>query len=272
MSIVYPLTTYGQQLTDDRHIPQYGNPGVGYNVFWRRLVLVLVGITAATIVQLFPRPPSATRHISHSLSNTLRSLSDHYALLLTCWGHPEHRETGQIAEQISIDLAEVLTTLTGPIALLRFEFSSSRFDSQTLHQVQSLCHELNQNLGRLLFLSGSLPLNLQTRFAHSFGILDHRQIGDAMAVLGVVEQALKTGDALPEVLPTPLLKRSYEYWMQRSGEFKLGVDLVRDENYRKYCVAVSSYVRFLGVVDELVLVVKKTLGEVHVVSREVWNV
>lgn len=36
-------------------------------------------------------------------------------------------------------------------------------------------------------------------------------------------------------------------------------------------VAVSAYLRFLGVVDELVLAVKQALGEVHVVSREVWN-
>lgn len=244
---------------------------MGYSVFWRRLVLVLVGVAAATVVQFFPRPPSATRHVCRSLSKTIRSLSDHYALLLTCWGHPEHRETGQIAHQISIDQAEKLISLNGPIGLLRFEFSSSLLDSHTLKQVQSLCHELNQNIGRLLFLSASLPLDLQNRLARIFGILDHKQVGDAMAVLGVIEQSLKTGDPLPEVLPTPLLKRSYEYWLHRPVELRLGVDLIRDENYRKFCVAVSSYVKFLGVVDELVLVVKKALGEVHVVSREVWS-
>lgn len=258
-------------LTISRHNPSYGNPGVGYNVFWRRLVLVLVGIAAATIVQVFPRPPSSTRHISRSLSKIIRTLSDHYALLLTCCGHPDHRKTGRIAQQISLDVAEVLTTLNGPIGLLRFEFSSSSFDSQTLGKVQSLCHELNQNIGRLLFLTSSLPLDLQTRLARTFGVLDHRQVGDTMAVLGVVEQALKTGDALPEVLPTPLVKRAYQYWLRRPEELRLEVDLVRDENYRKFCVAVSAYLRFLGVVDELVLAVKQALGEVHVVSREVWN-
>ena len=258
-------------LIRSRHIPSYGNPGVGYNVFWRRLVLVLVGIAAATVVQLFPRPPSSTRHVSRSLSNTIRTLSDHYALLLTCCGHPDHRETGQIAQQISLDVAEVLATLNGPIGLLRFEFSSSPFDSQTLGRVHSLCQELNQNIGRLLLLTSSLPLDLQTRLARTFGLLDHRQVGDAMAVLGVVEQALKTGDALPEVLPTPLVKRAYEYWLRRPEGVQLGIDLVRDENYRKFCVAVSAYLKFLGVVDELVLVVKQALGEVHVVSREVWK-
>lgn len=272
MSIPPPILLDQRHINAHRHIPSYGNPGIGYNVFWRRLVLVLVGMTAATIVQVFPRPPSATRHVSRSLSKTIRTLSDHYALLLTCWAHPEHRETGQLSEKISLKVAEVLASLNGPIGLLHFEFSSSPFDGQTLKQVQSLCQALNQSLGRLLFLTASLPLDLQTRLAHTFGLLDHRQIGDTMAVLGVIEQALKTGDALPEVLPTPLVKRAYAYWLHRPAEMRLGVDLVRDEKYRKFCVAVSAYLRFLDVVDELVLVMKKTLGETHVVSRELWNV
>ncbi|KAJ5134735.1 hypothetical protein N7526_006100 [Penicillium atrosanguineum] len=250
---------------DDTHIPSYGNPGWGYSVFWRRLVLVLVGSAAAMIVQVFPRPPSATRHICKSLSNALRGLSDHYALLLSCWGQPDRNE-GMVAEQLALDVAETLSALDGPVALLRLEFSSSHFDSDRLAQVKSLCQELNQHLGRLLYLSASLPEELQLRLARQAGLLDHRNIGDVMAVLGVVEQALKTGDPLPEVLPTPLLKRCFEYWRSHQIEIILSKDLIRDESYRKFCVAVSSYLKFLGAVDDLVLVMKGTLGEAHIVS------
>lgn len=252
---------------DDTHIPQYGNPGVGYNVFWRRLVLVLIGIAAASIVQVFPRPPSASRHICKSLSNVIRSLSDHYALLISYWGK-SGSEAGQFAEKISMELAETLTSLEGPIALLRFEFSSSKFDSKSLGQVKLLCQEMNINLGRLLSLSSSLPVDLQDRLARRAGILDDRNIGDIMAVIGVVEQALKTGDALPEVLPTPLLKRCLEFWSSRNVNIDLSTELIRDENYRKFCVAVSSYLKLLTAVDDLVLVMKDVLGEAHVVSRE----
>lgn len=44
--------------------------------------------------------------------------------------------------------------------------------------------------------------------------------------------------------------------------------MVRDEDYRRYCVALGSYVRFLGKIDELVLVIKGVLGEAHLVSKE----
>lgn len=169
-----------------------------------------------------------------------------------------------------MELAETLTTLDGPIALLRFEFSSSPFDSKSLNKVKTLSQTVNMNLGRLLSVSASLPVPLQERLSRGAGVLDHRTIGDIMAVVGVVEQALKTGDALPEVLPTPLSNRCLERWGKRSGEdnFRLNAELIRDEDYRRFCVAVSAYLKFLGAVDELVLVIKEVLGEAHVVSRE----
>ncbi|GFF70690.1 uncharacterized protein C57A7.05 [Aspergillus udagawae] len=250
----------------DTQIPQYGNPGVGYSVFWRRLVLVFVGFAAALIVQIFPRPPSAARHICISLSNTLRRLTDHYALLLSCWARPNNDP--RMAEQLSIEVAERLAALSGPIALLGLEFSSSRFDSASLRQVQSLCQALNQNLGRLLLLSATLPLELQERLSRTSGVLEQRSIADVMAVLGVVAQAIKTGDPLPEVLPTPLTKRCYEYWRrsQLTEVMPLQTDLIREKAYRRYCVAVMAYVKVLAAVDELVMVVKGELGEAHIVQ------
>lgn len=134
--------------------------------------------------------------------------------------------------------------------------------------MKSICQEINWALGRLLFLSVSLPGELQDRLARLVGILDHQNVGDIMAVLSMVEQALKTGSALPEVLPTPLLKQCHEYWQNSSLEIISSRDMTRDENYRKFCVAVSSYLKFLSAVDELVLVVKGTLGESHIINRE----
>lgn len=224
-------------------------------------------MAGATIVQVFPRPPSASRHICKSLSNAIRSLSDHYALLVSYWGQSDSKAE-KSAAKISIQLAKTLASLDGPIALLRLEFSSSPFDSQSLGQVKALCQEMNMNLGRMLSLSASLPVELQDRLARSAGVLDHRNIGDIMAVVGVVEQALKTGDPLPEMLPTPLLKRCLEFWQNRDMDIALSKDLIRDENYRKFCVGVSSYLKLLAAVDDLVLVMKSVLGEAHVVSRQ----
>ena len=250
--------------------PQYGNPGVGYNVFWRRLLLVIIGFAAAVIMQFLPRPPSATRHVCKSLSGAVRALTDHYALLLSCWGKPD-REEGLVAEDLAFNLADNLSALDAPVALLKFEFSGSPFDSAHLAEVKSLCQELNQQLARLLFLSASLPERFQSRLSRHAGMLDHRSIGDIMAVLSVLDQALKTGDPLPEVLPTPLLKRCLDFWSTHQVDTALSKELIRDEQYRRFCVAVSAYLRFLATVDDLVLVMKGTLGESHIVSRELMH-
>lgn len=167
-----------------------------------------------------------------------------------------------------MQLTESLVMLDGPIALLRFEFSSSQFDSESLDLVKRLCHVINLNLRRLLVLSGSLPQNFQENLSRQTGLLDQRIVGEIMAVLGMCEQALKTEDAPPEILPTPLLRRAFEYGSTHAGEFNLTPDLVRDEEYRKFCVALSAYLKFIASIDELVLAVKGVLGEAHIVSKE----
>ncbi|OJJ71952.1 hypothetical protein ASPBRDRAFT_43333 [Aspergillus brasiliensis CBS 101740] len=252
---------------DDTHIPQYGNPGVGYNVFWRRLLLVLVGVAASAIVQLLPRPPSASRHVCKSLSRAMRTLSTHYALLLSVWAQ-NTSEGRKLAEPLALQLAETLVSLDGPIKLLKFEFSSSRFDSASLAKVNSLCRNLNRQLSRLLLLSSSLPQEFQHQLARQTGLLDHRLIGQVMAVMGLCEQALKTGDALPEILPTPLFKLAVDNWSRgrRQEDNVISGEMMRDEGYRRFCVAASAYFGFLITVDEMVLVVKEVLGEAHLVG------
>lgn len=54
----------------------------------------------------------------------------------------------------------------------------------------------------------------------------------------------------------------------RTGAVELSKDLVRDINYRKFCVAVSSYLKFLESVDELVLSLKGVLGEAHIICHQ----
>ena len=78
-------------------------------------------------------------------------------------------------------------------------------------------------------LSVSLPVELQDRLAHLCGILDHRNIGDIMTVLSMVQQAFKTDDALPEVLLTPLLNRCHEYWRNAGPELLQYKDLIRGQ-------------------------------------------
>ncbi|KAL4895284.1 hypothetical protein BDV59DRAFT_191799 [Aspergillus ambiguus] len=258
---------------DDAHIQQYGLPGHGYEAFWKRLVTVLLGFVAAFVVQLFPRPPSTTRHACKTLSNTVRTLSDHYSLLLSHWGRIDHQNPiGAVVEKISLDVAETLMSLDGPISMLRFEISLGPFNQDVLAHMKKLCQDMNLALSRLLILSTSLPPEFQERLIHTAGIRDEHAIGDIMAVLSIVEQALQSGLPLPERLPTPLIRRCYESWHIRRMTVALSKTLIEDENYRRYCVAVSSYLKFLSIIDDMVLALKETLGESHIIDSWEENV
>jgi hypothetical protein len=252
----------------NQHEPQYGSPGLGYQAFWRRLVDVLLGFLAATIVQLFPKPPSATEHVCKTLANTIRTLSDYYALLLSHWSR-ENRDgpIGAAAiEDLTLEVAEVLSSLNGSIALLKADFSAGPFDQAVLRQTQEQCQSMNQALGRLLYLSATLPKEFQQRLVTALGIFNDGAIGNIMAVLAIVEQALRTGSPLPERLPVPLIRTCFESLSYaQHHNIELNTSLVRDENYRRYCVAVSSYLKFLTAIDDLVLSLKETLGERHVI-------
>jgi hypothetical protein len=245
---------------------------LGYVVFWKRLVLVLVGVAAALVVQMFPSPPSAARHVSRTLSTSLRTISNHYAFLLSCWNNPDN-DARAIAEPSTLGLAYSLLDLEGLIKQLAFEFSSSSFTSSNTDQIKDLCLTLNREIGRLLSLSSLLSLEYRVRLTQQCGMLDHGHIGEVMAVLAVCEQALKTGDPLPEILPTPLVKRAFEYRDSANGPvLEFTPEAVRDEDYRRFCVALSAYFKFLWTVDELVIVVKGAVGESHLVSPEVVDV
>lgn len=258
---------------DDTHIPSYGNPGVGYSVFWRRTLLILIGFTASAIVTFLPCPPSAARHYCKVLSDTLRSSKDLYALLLSSWAHP-YKDLGPTAEKATITIAETLSSIAGPIELIHFEISSSNFDGDTLHKVVELCTTTDYSLSQLFMYGGDMSEELKFRFAHLTGALDHGFVGDFMAVLSLIEQALKSGDPLPVLLPTPLLGRSLRYITVPSGEDVLTLDLVRSEAFRKYCAVLSAFVGMLGAIDELVLVVKDAVGEAHDVPawhKDLWR-
>lgn len=187
---------------DDAHTTRYGLPGHGYEAFYKRVVTVLLGLFAALIVQIFPRPPSASRHVRKSLSNAIHTLSDHYALLLSHWNRndPAAAPITIIADQISLSVSESLRSLSQPINLLKFEFSLSPVLSSQhpLQRINTLAMAMNQALSHLLRLSDTLSPAMQTRLANAVGILNDDSITAVMAVLSVIEQVLKTGDPLPE--------------------------------------------------------------------------
>lgn len=249
----------------DAHIPSYGNPGVGYSVFWRRLLLVLVGTTAASIVQLFPRPPSATRFYRESLATAIETIKDHYALLGACHQRkPEDFE--DVVQESALKLAKTLIEIEPRILLTKLEFSTSNIHTDALSSICQLCVRLNQYTAQLMVYSMGLPDNFKDRFFRATGALDDGVVANVMTLLTLAQHALRSGEPLPGALPTPLMERTLSSMKQKFEKENLDVSkydeaLFADPTVRKYVAASAAFVQLLGTIDELVLVLKQSLGE-----------
>lgn len=250
---------------DNRHIDQHGLPGQGYEAFWKRVVTVFLGLLAAAVVHVFPKPPSATSHVCHVLAKSMRRMSDQYAILLLSQKHHPDEDDAlcAVAELESLHLVSSLSGLTPSIHVLKFEMSFGPFDQKTLHEALEGCRGLNQALSRLLSVVHTLPPGLKKRFVAVSGMLDDHVIGDIMAVLHIIQQSFENGAPLPERLPTPLTRTFYSAW-RRSEVAAVDRDLVRQEGYCQYCIAISAYLKFLSAVDNLILVLAQALGESHI--------
>ncbi|KAF4905041.1 hypotheticall protein [Colletotrichum viniferum] len=108
----------------DSHVPTYGNPGVGYQIFWRRVLLVLVGNASAMLIGLFPRPMTGSRQYRHILSTSLLGAKDRYALLVSTWRIPPE-DVVQFIEKETAMCDGILDAIGRPIELTKFEFSTS---------------------------------------------------------------------------------------------------------------------------------------------------
>ena len=252
----------------DTHLPSYGNPGIGYEVFWRRTVLVLVGFVISFIVTLFPWPSSLSRNIARTLSGVLDNKADHYAALLSSWKDLDtHEKYIPAVEAVTIQQAEVLSSLNGPIGSLKFEMSSSVFDSEKCARIKANAEFLNYSLAHLHMRAAKMDSSLRRRFTRASGILDHRAVANVVVVLGLVAQSLKTGDPLPARLPTPLVESCLKHGHDAEVE-SLTVDMLKDEGYRGYAVCMSAYLGFLSGIDELVLALKEAVGEAHQIPED----
>ena len=256
----------------DTHIPSYGNPGVGYNVFWRRLLLVLIGFGASTVVTFFPRPPSGNRHYSHLLSDQLSTVKDRYALFVSTWRSPPD-DLNTIVEKEALKAEEVLTTITGPIKLTKLEFSTSNIDTKTLEYACHLCTILNISITQMVLYTQRLSAEQRVKFMHETGASEESLMADVMSVLTLVQQSLESGTTLPAVLPSPLIARVLlRHPDQRAyGSKELVMQGVSSQSGRTWISAMSALLRLLGTIDDLVLVVKRAVGEQNRVDLTIFD-
>ncbi|KAK6504548.1 hypothetical protein TWF481_006489 [Arthrobotrys musiformis] len=250
------------------YLPQiiYAEPG--YGVFYRRLLLVIVGFAAAIIVQIFPRPPSATRNAAKSLATVLSNLTQLYSDTMSTFLSDQNEEEFS-AEELKERVAELyfsMQELIPRIKMVKFEPSSSPFTADNLMDIAEYLSKILESLSIMSLLTPKLSraykrrLEVQTDFAKT------ETIASIMAILGVLEGSLRTGHPLAEILPVPLLGRLRKIAGPSDGVDALTRDMLKDDDWTTFVVTLMSITSLYSRIDDLVMHIKGAVGEKYFVT------
>lgn len=203
--------------------------------FWHRTVLVLVGFAAAFLVQIFPRPISATRHASGAISRVVASQTNFYTDIISGWlnvhnpdSHSHFRSPDEWEKSVT-GMYEVITAISPRIMMIKYELSSSPFTSKNLGAIHMSLARIQESLNVMASTIPKLNERLRRKLEKQTGFLETRTIADVMSVFTACTAALKTGEPLPQVLPTPLLARVRNMRSRISAEEVLSVEMIKSD-------------------------------------------
>ncbi|KAL0959307.1 hypothetical protein HGRIS_014571 [Hohenbuehelia grisea] len=256
----------------DNYIVLASNPGTGWSVFWRRFLLVTVGVAAAFIFSFFPPSTTIRRYQRTTLATTVSELGAIYCSIVS-FAHLPHEEA---AQGIITSLIAVRSKLNRSMILrtnVVYEFSlRGRWPAERYHRILELQLQIAYSLSHLMSVVEHMEPAWTRAFLRRTRLLDSDFQGDVLAVISMVSTSLKTGNPLPQITPCPLLDR----FMERSH----GLNIIHDDSeedyglprtltlqtlqnpqYIKFCVGVSTAYGIVTQLDRLMMATKEIVGE-----------
>ncbi|CAE6412674.1 unnamed protein product [Rhizoctonia solani] len=216
----------------DTHLPSQGNPGYGYEIFWRRVVLVLVGFAASFIMMLLP-PQSSRKALRLGTASTVSQVSQLYGLLISSWLTVEEEVENEKADEKEDPVEEnkpashpyekwqpafrsKLISVAGALAAQKMQMATIKWERNIrggwpAEHYEKLLEVQVKMLSDLIQLAGALSVlspKWRHRLLHKTSFLNPNLISDVMAIFGIVSMSLETGHPVHEVLPSNLLDRS----------------------------------------------------------------
>ncbi|ESK92525.1 hypothetical protein Moror_4433 [Moniliophthora roreri MCA 2997] len=256
----------------DAHIILPGNPGVGWNVAWRRFVLVTVGVTAAFLFSFFPPSYTIRRYQRATLATTTSEIGAIYCAILSYASSRSAEESQEIVTSL-VAIRSKLNRSAVLKANAIYEFSlRGRWPAKRYQRVLELQLSLTYSLSHLLSVIEHLEPAWTRAFLSRTRFSDPNFQGDILAVISMIATALRTGNPLPQITPCPLIDRFMLKYhglnvVSREAEEDYGLprtltpETLENEQYMIFCVGVSTAFSIISRLDRLMLAVKEIVGE-----------
>lgn len=199
---------------------------------------------------------------------------------MSTWQDPP-TDLVQVMQAEVLSSQDTLGASLPSIELLKFEFSTSNIDSNTLSAVCTLCNNMNTHITQLVLQTRRLTPRLRSRFMVVTCANHESLVSDLMVVLSLIQGALISGNPLPAILPTPLLGKAFQKRAAMSREHDLSPqesegstikEILTGDESRLWASSLTSFMSLLGTIDEVVVVLKRAVGEESEVRSGMWEV
>ncbi|KAF8642481.1 hypothetical protein AX16_009482 [Volvariella volvacea WC 439] len=257
----------------DIHLPVPGSPGSGFEVAWRRFVLVTVGVCSAFVFSFLPPSTTIRSYQRHILATTSCEMGGLYCSVLS-FANSSRRDE---------DIQEIITSLIAIRSKLKrsealrtnviYEFSlRGRWPMKRYKKIQELQMQIAYCLSHLLSVVEHLEPAWTRAFLKRTRCIDADFQGDILAVINMISASLRTGTPLPQITPCPLLDRFMLRYhgldvIHKDSEEDYGLprvltmDILMNEQYLMFCVGVSTMFALMIRLDKLMLATKEVVGE-----------
>jgi hypothetical protein len=188
-----------------RTIPVAFNPGVGYTVFWRRLVLVLAGLTAAWLIDLVPRPKTGRADLRNTYSKTTFAIGSITATVLARMKDApmQQRKNRSLIDRIGPQILSVHNKIrlsSVRISLAKLEPSIHRKWSEEHYlTLQRLQFEMLDLLGILAIVSEDMDVEAMSKLLAS-PLFQSHQVRWNLERPSLTNMSLVAGHVAPQSL------------------------------------------------------------------------
>lgn len=254
----------------DSHLPSAVNFGVGWNVAWRRFVVVCIGISIAFIWTFVPRPVTGRQVIRRKLAAGAFDIGNIFVAVSNFARNPSRMKSQEE------DIRQMVIRANSKLLVLNLRLQFARYEppiqgawpKDKYQQILSIQRELLDLL--VAFANNLVCMNPEWTepLLRRTGWHDRDLMSDCLAILFMTSNAIKTGGALPQLVPSPLIDRFYdrlERLQESDTESLLPKVLTKTtlENPGYASFAVGSVISAAIVlrIDRLLLVAKELVGE-----------
>lgn len=257
---------------EDTHLTVPSSPGWGFDVAWRRFVLVTVGVLAAGIISLFPPSTTIRSYQRRTLATTSAELGSIYCSVVSYANSHVNGDNTVIVQSLLAIRSKLKRSLVLKENVI-YEFSlRGQWPAERYHKILEVQMQIAYQLCHLM----SIVSHLEPAWAHAFlrrtRMLDSDFQGDVLAVISLISNALRTGSPLPQITPCPLLDRFMlrhhglnvvheesedNYGLPRT----LTVETLENLQYLTFCVGVSTAFGIITRLDRLMVAAKELVGE-----------